>query len=510
MTPLTSSRARRIFGGWSANLVQLALSLTQQIVLIPLFLKYWTSDTLSAWLTIFAAGNLVLVADAGLHGWSLNRFLSFKSRDDCDRRTKRYYGAAFRLFICFTGLLAIVLLTTFGLIAPSRVLGFSAEPHFDAAFAIMTVGVVFTLPGNLASALYRARGLYGRAVGVQAWGNAIGQLGQVIGVIATGSLLVVVIAYVAGQIATSLFILFVDIRRQFPFLRNFRQRISLRWTAGQFVGAFPFAVMSFGEVGLSYFSVLLIGVFVSDRVAIAQWGLTRTIAGLLRGVCYQMTLPLAAELGHDHAIGARDSLQGLYARGSILLMLFVSLATSGALSFWRDFFEIWTHGAIPYDATLAIVLLLGTCIASPAILALSYANYSNRGTLLLWTKSLQVAIFLALAVALIPSLGPLGAAIALVSSDVVVQLGLLFTIVVSETLKHPARHVLLLVAIMLTVVSLGTGLGAFIGYLLPGAGIVHFIAECTLWLIGVGLIASPLANKGLRERLIAAIPRVLS
>jgi hypothetical protein len=85
--------------------------------------------------------------------------------------------------------------------------------------------------------------------------------------------------------------------------------------------------------------------------------------------------------------------------------------------------------------------------------------------------------------------------------------GLLFTIVVSETLKHPARHVLLLVAIMLTVVSSGTGLGAFIGYLLPGTGIVHFIAECTLWLIGVGLIASPLANKGLRERLIAAIPR---
>ena len=87
MTLLTSSRARRIFGGWSANVVQLLLSLTQQIVLIPLFLKYWTSDTLSAWLTIFAAGNLMLAADAGLHGWTLNRFLSFKSRNDCDRRT---------------------------------------------------------------------------------------------------------------------------------------------------------------------------------------------------------------------------------------------------------------------------------------------------------------------------------------------------------------------------------------------------------------------------------------
>ena len=87
MTLFASSRARRIFGGWSANIVQLLLALTQQIVLIPLFLKYWTSDTLSAWLTIFAAGNLILAADAGLHAWALNRFLSFKSRNDCDRRT---------------------------------------------------------------------------------------------------------------------------------------------------------------------------------------------------------------------------------------------------------------------------------------------------------------------------------------------------------------------------------------------------------------------------------------
>src|SRR4051794_34374470 len=124
MTGSSPSRARRIFGGWSANLVQLALSLTQQIILIPLFLNYWSGDTLSAWLTIFAAGNLVLVGDAGLHGWSLNRFLSFKSRDDCDRRADRYYGAAFQLFAMLTALLLVVLLILFATIPPSHALGF--------------------------------------------------------------------------------------------------------------------------------------------------------------------------------------------------------------------------------------------------------------------------------------------------------------------------------------------------------------------------------------------------
>src|SRR5664279_5708151 len=225
VTLLTSSRARRILGGWSSNIMQVLLALTQQVVLIPLFLKYWTGDTLSAWLTIFAAGSLVLAADGGLHAWSLNRFLSFKARDDCDRRTSRYYGAVFQLFVWFTGLFAGALLAIFGLIAPSSVFGFSAEPNFDSAFAIMTLGVVLTLPTNLASSLYRARGLYGRIVRVQAWGTAAGQLGQIVGVIATGGLLVVVIAFVAGQIATLIYILFVDTQRQFPFIANGRQRI---------------------------------------------------------------------------------------------------------------------------------------------------------------------------------------------------------------------------------------------------------------------------------------------
>src|SRR5665213_507628 len=119
MTNSGSSRAGRLFQGWSANLFQLLLGIVQQVALVPVFLYFWNSATLSAWLTIFAAGNLILAADAGLHMWSLNRFLSFKSRNDCDRRTGRYYGAVFQLFVWFTVLFAILLLAIFGLIAPS-------------------------------------------------------------------------------------------------------------------------------------------------------------------------------------------------------------------------------------------------------------------------------------------------------------------------------------------------------------------------------------------------------
>ena len=138
----------------------------------------------------------------------------------------------------------------------------------------------------------------------------------------------------------------------------------------------------------------------SDRVAVAQWGLTRVVAGLLRALCVQTTLPLAAELGHDYAVGAKEQLRSLYARGSVFVTVLASVVVSGLLPFWPDFFALWTHGSVPYDAPLAITLLIGTGAVAPAILAFSFANYSNRGDLLVRTKGLQLVVFLVLSVML--------------------------------------------------------------------------------------------------------------
>jgi O-antigen/teichoic acid export membrane protein len=283
--------------------------------------------------------------------------------------------------------------------------------------------------------------------------------------------------------------------------------MSLRWALAQLTGALPFSITNFVELGLSYLSVLLIGFFISDRIAIAQWSLTRTIVNLLRQVSYQTTLPLAAELGHDHAIGARDSLQRLFVRGSVILVLVVASATSGALAFWPDFFSIWTHGAIPYDATLSVTLLLGTCVTTPALLAMSYANYSNRGALLLRAKSAQLALFVVLALLLIPRFGPLGAAIAMIASELIAQSAFLAVVIVCETLRRPVRYALMLAAMMAVIVAAGAALGEAIGRLAPSDGLVHFVAECAIWLAAIAILCAPLLRAQLRERLLAALSR---
>ena len=510
IAPVSASgrdRARRLIAGWSASFFQMVLGFTQQVALVPIFLHFWTSDVLAAWLVIYAVGNLILIADCGLQFRAINRFLAFKSSVDCNGRTARFYAALLWVYLGLGGVLAVVVLAGAKLFSPTIVFKFQAVADFDAAFVVMAVGMLLALPSSLVGGLYRARGLYGRAVWLQGWATAAGQVAQLVAIIVTGSLLAVTIAYVATQALLVIYLLAIDAPRLFPFLRGVTAKPSARWTVGQFRRAAPFGLAGATELALLNLPMLLVSALVSDRVAVAQWGLTRVVAGLLRALCLQTTLPLAAELGHDHAVGATDRLRSLYARGSVFVTVLASAVVSGLLAFWQDFFALWTHGAIPYDPPLTTTLLIGTSAIAPAILALNYANYSNRGRLLVRTKGLQLVVFLILSLLLIPLLGPLGAAVAIVTSDLSIQFGLLTLVILRQTLQHPLRHVLFLAVVMIAITLSGWGVGIAIRSAIPWAGWPRFIAECSLWLVAAAIAASPLAIGRVRRRLIAVIPQ---
>ena len=503
----STSRARRLSEGWSANLLQMALGIAQQVALVPIFLHYWSNDVFAAWLAIYAAGNLVLVVDAGLQFRAINRFLAFKSSVDSDRRSGQFYAELRRIYLGLAGTLAVVTVILVHVLPPSAMLGFGTVAQFDLAFGTMIVGTLLTLPVNIAAALYRARGLYGRAVKLVNLGMLGALLGQFVAITLTQSLFYVTLVYVAAQLLAAAYLLMSDAPRLFPFLRGRRATRSARWIAGQFRKAVPFAVAGAADLALLNLPVLLVSAFVSDRVAVAQWGLTRVVAGLLRVLCVQTTLPLAAELGHDYAVGDRQRLQSLYARGSVLVALLASVMVSGLLPFWQDFFALWTHGGIPYDRSLTFVLLIGTAAAAPSILAVGYANYSDRGRLLLRSKALQLVLFLVLSAILIPAAGLPGAAIAVVASEFLIQFGMLGRIIIQQTLEHPLRHLIFLAALMVTVTLAGWALGTAIRLAIPLAEPWRFFVECGLWLAVVAVAASPLAIDSVRARLTAAIPR---
>jgi len=504
---LRGGRARRLMHGWLANLFLMLLGILQQVALIPIFLKYWSGDTLAAWLSLCAVGNLIPVADFGLQLRSINRFLALRSRSGADEQTANFYASMLAVYLALIALLAILLGIGLVLFPPSIILGYHSVPDFDPSLALMTLGMLASIVGNLPSALYRARGLYGRAVGLQCVAMLPGQLGQIAAVMTTGSLTAVTMAYVAVQVLVSVYLLTVDAPKTFPFLRRGPMLTSWTWVIGQFRKSFSFAAASLADLVLVNAPILLVSALVADRVVVAQWGLTRVVTGLVRATCVLVSQPLAAELGHDFAVGDRDKLRTLYARGSVFVSVLAAAIISGVLAFWPDFFALWTHGAIPHDPKLTVTLLIGAVATAPSILAGHYAIYSNRGALLASSKGAQLALFLVLAVAGGAYAGVIGVAIALVCSDLITQLGWLSTNVVSRTLNRWGMHLAFLAASICATTLVGYGLGTVITAAAPGSGTLHFLLECALWLAAVAGMCLPLRKEKTRCALARAIPR---
>ena len=180
----------------------------------------------------------------------------------------------------------------------------------------MTAGMLLTLPSGLVAGLYRARGLYGRAVWLQSWATLVGQLAQLVAI--------VIDRKPAGR--HHRLCRDADADRDLPaddrrpaavsvLARRARQSFRGAGSSVSFARRCRSRIAGATELALLNLPVLLVSALVSDRVAVAQWGLTRVVAGLLRALCVQITLPLAAELGHDHAVGATGAAaQSLCAR----------------------------------------------------------------------------------------------------------------------------------------------------------------------------------------------------
>lgn len=500
------SLARRLADGWSANTVQLALALTQQLFLVPVFLHFWNPQTLAAWLALYAASALAQAADCGLQTRAINRFMALKACSDCNGRTSNFYWGVLQVYIGIVLIFSVLLVTGILIFRPSSLLGFGDTATFDSAFAVMTVGTLAVLPSGLVTGLYRVHGRYARGVWLQNGTNAMSQIAQVVAVVMFGSVLAVAIAYAVTWLSLAIFLLTIDVRNQFPSLQPHFGWRSWRWSVGQVKLALPFGLAAVADLSLVNLPVLMVSVFVPDRLAVAQWGLTRAVAGLVRAVPALIATPLAPEIAHEYAVGSRQRCRRLYSRASVFVTAFGCVIAAGFLSFWADFFTLWTHGNIPYDKLTAVALLIGSALVAPSILAVYVAAYTNRGVLLMQAKGLQLTTFLILGAVAIPAFGPPGAAFAILATDLIVQSGLLARVILKDILKRPLLHAAYLALLAGFLLGVGWAVGSTIAAVTSGTGVVHFALECATWLIVPIILAGLLRSGRVLKRLTDSIP----
>lgn len=66
--------SQRLLGGVAGSLAVTALSVVQQVLMVPLFMHQWSTEEYATWLALFSFASLLAIADFGFHPLSINRY----------------------------------------------------------------------------------------------------------------------------------------------------------------------------------------------------------------------------------------------------------------------------------------------------------------------------------------------------------------------------------------------------------------------------------------------------
>ena len=413
---------RRLYNGWATHFAQLAVGIAQQVLMVPVYLHYWHTDTFAAWLTIYSAGSLLSIADCGLQSVALNLFQRARTSVDPNGRTGAVFSRLFSTYLYIVCSLILIVAGALFALSISQASPWSEltkVPGFVFSLVVVLLGSLLQLPSSLSSMLCRAND---RAVVPPIFASCaviVGMLLQWLVLAGGGGLLSVALVHAGTAIGLSAYMMIVYQKLAFPNVRWVLRLRSPTLVLKELKGAAQYGVPATIELMLSYAPILLIGLLVNDAKTIAAWGLVRALMAVVRHAGTQITLPLIAEVGRAHTLRQQSSVTSLLFAGLITVSILTAVSCAGLLSLGSDFFALWTRGRVGWDATLVSLLSLAALAGAPAIVGSLFALYSGSGRALMRSKVAQMAVVAVLCVPATAGFGAHGFAGVLAIGEVV-------------------------------------------------------------------------------------------
>jgi len=431
----------RLASGSVATWVQIAVTITAQIVLVPLYLSHWDKETYGAWLMIQATIGLTTLVDTGHQAFLANEFLKVGDRDRA-LISKIFYSSL--PIAALIGLIEIVMVTGAITIGMQQWLsGLDAAEHSglirQAGIVLIIQAALWLILGGCSGIAVRVLVAFGHYSRMTWWGICASMATATAPAVAVmfGSDLLG--AGIALGFATCLYCIpmFADMWR----IMKHEGILPVRpdWTRGlvNFGRSMLLTVKTVLDIarlqGLRLLLSPIVGV--ADMAAFATM---RTGANVALQGLGTVTNPLMPEL--MRFLRHKDQARTEAAFGFVWLLVMLVICPAVILLQWLapSVFEVWTKGKIPFDAKLFAMLSLDVLIyalAQPAI-AVVHGNNLLRSQLLL--SMLASSTLIGGVVLFVPSMGIGGAGVAIVSAEVVALIG--YAIIASLWLKSNAMH----------------------------------------------------------------------
>ncbi len=416
------STAVRLISGSVASWAQIGVTMAAQIILVPIYLSHWDVKTYGIWLAIQGIMSALSMLDLGYQNYMGFEFLRLGQRNILDLCKSLWSAIVFGVLI---GLLQILLIWLFVFTdVISFLLGENKanDPHLVHAAGVVLILqgitwlVIMTVPGLMVKAL-AVFGYYPRAAW---WGffYAIMQAVAPLTAVVMGADLMLAGIVLACSSYTFAFVLYFDLLRLLKKERIKFIKPSLRLGYSNFCLSLPLLGKSLFE-NVRQQGVRLVLAPLAGPVGLAAFSTMRTGANVALQGLNTIINPLLPDLMrflHD-----RDQPRSEAAFSTIWIVIVAFLAPGVVMlqMFIEPFYVYWTQGKIAFDPLLFALLSLGVLVYAVVQPAMAVVIGNNLTKIQFLIAAVAGVILFAVLSVLVPIIGILGAAIALLLAELV-------------------------------------------------------------------------------------------
>ena len=396
---------RRILPAANAIVIGHIMVRLGSLILVPLFLRYWSPISYGEYLALFAAVGYLASLDIGMQWAAVNRLTQAYARNDLDEyRTVQHSSLLFYLMAAASVTLLVASLVW--LLPIPRWIGLRVTTPMTATLVIILLAgyVMWSMPMRLISATYQTMGNLARSQWLANAQQLLIVLLSALALILGGGMLAIASLQMLTVGLVSLFVLF-DVHRRFPTLFPGITEAKLSALKELASPSLLFALLVAGNLIAYQGSILLVSAALGG-LAVAVLSVTKAMIDVVRQGLYSINLALCPDFARMEALGEFEKLRTVH-RITVAAVAAVTLAV--AASAWYEgalIITVWTRGRIEPDVTLLRLFLILMAFQTPWAASSTVATATNRHKVQAIGYFFSAIVGIGLVAALLPRLGP--------------------------------------------------------------------------------------------------------
>ena len=476
---------RRLVQGIAGKTFGTIINFGEQILLVPLFLAFWTPAQYGDWLVLLSTAGFIAILDFGMRTYFGNSLQSALSRGETEKflLLLRYGTFLYTILIAVGSVIALTL--SYSVDWPTllnlKTLTTLSSTH---VLALLSAFFLLTLPFGFISSIYRAYGEFVISVMVSNL-MRIGLLTAIATMLVLGASitsLALVYAVVAG-VTWALVVIhqkrrYLDLKFgiSIPDKAAFKETLSI---------GLAYAIVPIATALSIHGTILLISSIASSGATIAAYNTIRTLTGFAKYVSDQFLQVFGVEGARQYAQQDWEALARLY--NFITRIAGCSCGTLGGFIavIGPPFFSFWTVGKITFSEAVFWPLLGATVFASPSLAGAAVLSFINKPKGMVTAHISGGLAVIGLCLVLIPLFGASGAAWAVFITEICL-LSIIVPIHAAKVIKEkPFRKILQGQFFAVITFCVSAAIATLALQLSGGPDLVAILTASVFWVIAI-------------------------